>query len=102
MKNEFVNTANVKNFLKGMTALSMRGAREACLMVIDGKPGLGKTRALSFWACRNDCVFVRAKKEWTPNWMMKDNLMSLGEITKNVEENLIIPGNDSKTINKTA
>lgn len=30
------------------------------------------------------------------------NLMSLGEITKNVEENLIIPGNDSKTINKTA
>ena len=63
MKNEFVNTANVKNFLKGMTALSMRGAREACLMVIDGKPGLGKTRALSFWACRNDCVFVRAKKE---------------------------------------
>lgn len=62
MKNEFVNTANVKNFLKGMTALSMRGAREACLMVIDGKPGLGKTRALSFWACRNDCVFVRAKK----------------------------------------
>ena len=30
------------------------------------------------------------------------NLMSLGEITKNIEENLIIPGNDSKTINKTA
>ena len=29
-------------------------------------------------------------------------LMSLGEITKNIEENLIIPGNDSKTINKTA
>ena len=77
MKNEFVNTANVKNFLKGMTALSMRGAREACLMVIDGKPGLGKTRALSFWACRNDCVFVRAKKEWTPNWMMKDILNKL-------------------------
>lgn len=30
------------------------------------------------------------------------NLMSLGEITKNIEENLIIPGNDHKTINKTA
>lgn len=30
------------------------------------------------------------------------NLMSLGEITKNIEENLIIPENDHKTINKTA
>ena len=30
------------------------------------------------------------------------NLMSLGEITKNIEENLIILGNDHKTINKTA
>lgn len=30
------------------------------------------------------------------------NLMSLGEISKNIEENLIIPGNDHKTINKTA
>lgn len=30
------------------------------------------------------------------------NLTSLGEITKNIEENLIIPGNDPKTINKTA
>lgn len=30
------------------------------------------------------------------------NLMSLGEITKNIEENLIIPGNDPRTINKTA
>ena len=30
------------------------------------------------------------------------NLMSLGEISKNIEENLIIPGNDPKTINKTA
>lgn len=30
------------------------------------------------------------------------NLMSLGEISKNIEENLIIPGNDPRTINKTA
>lgn len=30
------------------------------------------------------------------------NLMSLGEIAQNIEENLIIPGNDPKTINKTA
>lgn len=79
MNNKFVNTKNVKVFLQGMTALSMRGAREACLMVVDGKPGLGKTHALNHWACHNECIYVRAKKEWTPNWMMKDIIMSLNE-----------------------
>lgn len=79
MKNVFVNTNNFKTFMQGMTALSARGAREACLMVVDGKPGLGKTKALNYWACRNDCIFIRAKKEWTPNWMMKDFLSALRE-----------------------
>ncbi len=80
MKNVFVNTNNVKVFLQGMTALSDRGAKEACLMVVDGKPGLGKTHALNYWACRNECVYIRAKKEWTPNWMMKDIITSLNEV----------------------
>lgn len=79
MKNEFVKTKNVKIFYEGLTALSNRGAREACLMVVDGKPGLGKTHALNWWACRNDCIYIRAKKNWTPNWLMKDLITSLGE-----------------------
>ncbi len=45
MKNEFVKTKNVKSFLNALSALSQRGAKEACLMVVDGKPGLGKTHA---------------------------------------------------------
>lgn len=80
MKNTFVKTKNVKNFLEALTALSQRGAREACLMVVDGHPGLGKTHALNWWACRENCLYVRAKKEWTPNWMMKDLIQSLREI----------------------
>nr|DAI24798.1 MAG TPA: AAA domain protein [Caudoviricetes sp.] len=72
MKDVFVKTKNVKNFLNALSALSQRGSREACLMVVDGKPGLGKTRALNWWACRNDCLCIRAKKEWKPNWFMRD------------------------------
>ena len=30
------------------------------------------------------------------------NLMALGEMTQNIEENLIIPGNNPQTINKSA
>mgnify|MGYP002860546136 CR=1 FL=1 len=80
MNKKFVKTKNVKKFLTALSALSQRGAREACLMVIDGKPGLGKTHALNWWACRNNCLYIRAKKEWTPNWFMKDLLTSLNEI----------------------
>lgn len=80
MKDEFVKTKNVKVFFDALSTLSMRGAREACLMVVDGLPGLGKTAALNWWCCRQECIYVRAKKEWTPNWMMRDIIGALGEI----------------------
>jgi len=51
-------------------ALQMRGAQEACLIVIDGLPGLGKTTTLKNWVAQTGSVYLRAKKEWTPNWFM--------------------------------
>lgn len=50
MRNAFVETANVKRFHTALTALERRGAQEACLLVVDGQPGLGKTTALHRWA----------------------------------------------------
>ncbi|MFV0626131.1 MAG: AAA family ATPase [Alphaproteobacteria bacterium] len=88
MKNEFVKTENVKTFLEALTKLSLRGAGEACLMVVDGQPGLGKTCALNWWAIRNECIYVRAKKEWTPNWLMRDLLNALGAIPANSFEKM--------------
>ncbi len=49
MKNEFVKTKNVKHFLTGIANLSTRGAQEACLMIVDGQPGLGKTSTVNWW-----------------------------------------------------
>jgi DNA transposition AAA+ family ATPase len=74
MKNEFVETANVRRFQTALTALERRGATEACLMVVDGLPGLGKSTALEHWAVQSNGVYLRAKKEWTTSWFLNDLL----------------------------
>jgi hypothetical protein len=74
MKAAFVETGNVRRFQSALTALERRGAAEACLMVVDGKPGLGKTTALHRWATQTGGIYLRAKKEWTPSWFLNDLL----------------------------
>lgn len=77
MKNAFVETSNVKRFLAALSALEERGAQEACLVVVDGAPGLGKTTTLKHWVSQNGCIYLRAKKEWTPSWFMNELLETL-------------------------
>ena len=74
MKNTFVETENYLRFEAALKALDRRGADEARLVVVDGDPGLGKTTSLTRWCAQHDAVYVRAKKEWRPNWFMKDLL----------------------------
>lgn len=77
MKNVFVETSNVKRFLGALSALEDRGAQEACLVVVDGLPGLGKTTTLKHWVAQNNCIYLRAKKEWSPAWFMNELLETL-------------------------
>ncbi|PYE87531.1 AAA family ATPase [Phyllobacterium leguminum] len=77
MRNQFVETSNVKRYQGALAALEQRGAQEACLVVVDGLPGLGKTTTLKHWVAQNGCVYLRAKKEWTPAWFMNELLESL-------------------------
>lgn len=74
MRNKFVDTSNVKAFHKALRALEMRGANEACLMVVDGVPGLGKSTTLQHWSARNQSIYLRAKKQWRASWMMNELL----------------------------
>jgi DNA transposition AAA+ family ATPase len=67
-------TSNTKAFVAALAALRDRGAGEACLMVVDGEPGLSKTRTAEWWAVQNGAVLLRAKREWTPSWMLRDLL----------------------------
>jgi len=78
MRLKFVNTQNVKKMMAGMAAIEQRGAGEACLVVVDGSPGLGKTENVSYLAAQNASAFVRAKREWTPNWMLGELLEACG------------------------
>ena len=74
MRPVFVKTENVSRFTNAMTALTRRGAQESCLIVLDGLPGLGKTTTLQHWVAQNSCVYLRAKKEWTSSWFMRELL----------------------------
>lgn len=77
MKHDFVETSNVKRLLSALAALEDRGAQEACLGVVDGEPGLGKTTTLKFWVAQSGWVYLRAKKEWKPAWLMNELLEAL-------------------------
>lgn len=77
MRKHFVETENVQRFFQALKALEKRGAEECSLMVVDGAPGLGKTTALEWWAAQNNLIFLRALKEWSPQWFLSDLLGKL-------------------------
>lgn len=74
MKNEFVVTSNVQEFLVGFERVEQRAAVEKCFMVIEGEPGRGKTSTAEWFAIQNDLPLIRAKREWTSRWMLEDLL----------------------------
>lgn len=78
MISQFIHNQNSDAFLKAITALENRGAEEACMMVVDGEPGLGKSAFAKWWAINTQSIYLRARKEWTPAWMMRDILEFLG------------------------
>ena len=77
MRPTFVKTQNYQRFMGALEALEARGASECCLVVVDGPPGLGKTTILSRWAADNACVYLRAKVEWSPYWMLGELLKAM-------------------------
>ena len=77
MKNTFVATKNANRFLDGLQNLNNRGASEACLMVVDGEPGMGKTNITQWWAVQNGAIYLRAKTQWTPRWFLEELLKFL-------------------------
>lgn len=79
MRNRFVQTSNITAFMAGVERVKARGAIEASWQLLEGVPGLGKSRALTWWASKNEFPFVRAKKGWTVNWALRDLMSQLGE-----------------------
>lgn len=79
MRAQFVKTQNSLEFMVKLSALEQRGASEACLMVVDGDPGLGKSTVVQWWAVQSGAVFLRAKEEWKPAWFLRELLGALNK-----------------------
>lgn len=72
MKNRFAHTENVGRFLAAYDRVAARSAREKAFMLVEGDPGRGKTCTGEWFAVQHDLPFIRAKREWTSRWMLRD------------------------------
>ena len=79
MYDKFAMTSNVRRFLAGVEELERRGSKEACWMIAAGEPGLGKTRTLQWWAIQHKALYLRAKSNWRPHWLLSELVSDLGE-----------------------
>ncbi|KQI69404.1 DNA transposition protein [Loktanella sp. 3ANDIMAR09] len=77
MKQKFVKTSNVLRLDAALSAVKKRGASEACIIVVDGEPGLGKTTSLARFAVQQQAIYLRAKKEFRPAWFLNELLKEL-------------------------
>ena len=78
MKKGFVQTANFRLLKEAEKIVERRGAREAGLVLIQGKYGIGKSELTERWASENGHVFIRSKRVWTPRSMLEDVATALG------------------------
>lgn len=77
MKRDFVPLSNTTAFMDCYARVEERGAPENCFMVVDGKPGYGKSTTAHWFAVQNDLPFIRAKKNWRPTWMLRELLQTM-------------------------
>lgn len=71
MKNTFIRTKNVKNFVALMDNLQKLPSNIPKLALVYGEHGLGKTHAIMWWTTRNDAIYIRANNEMTQNALLK-------------------------------
>jgi len=83
MRNVFVETRNVREFMNTANALIRREAGTPGLGLVHGQRGRGKTRTAVWFQANNDAtVLVRAKKIWQPGWMLEEIAVELGIVPK--------------------
>ena len=59
MKRHFVKTENHTRLAAAARMMAERGSLSACLCLVEGKPGVGKTRNISHWGAAGDAVLVK-------------------------------------------
>ncbi len=59
MKQHFVKTENHKCLMAAVSFMEERGSPSACLCLLHGEPGVGKTRNISHWGAASGAVLVK-------------------------------------------
>jgi hypothetical protein len=78
MKNIFVHTQNVKNFIGAMKEAE-KAVKEPVLLVFHGQAGRGKTETARYFAAQEGWVYCRALKGWMSElWMLQDICFEMG------------------------
>ena len=47
------------------------------MVVVDGKPGLGKTATMSRWTAQTGSIYLRAQRGWDYSWFIQELLAEL-------------------------
>jgi DNA transposition AAA+ family ATPase len=71
MKPLFVKTSNWERFHDGIKVVHDRGAMEACMLLVNGEPGLGKSSIITRYAIDNSAIFVTAQAGWSVSEMLR-------------------------------
>lgn len=58
MKQHYVNTSNHNRFMAGVGAVENRGSSEACILLMTGNPGTGKTTTVDHWGATTYAILI--------------------------------------------
>ena len=58
MKQHYVNTSNHHRFMAGVGAVENRGSSEACILLMTGNPGTGKTTTVDHWGASTYAILI--------------------------------------------
>lgn len=58
MKNHYVETSNHRRFMAGVSAVENRGSPEACIQLLTGSPGTGKSCTVDNWGAKRDAIYL--------------------------------------------
>lgn len=78
MKKGFIPTENYKRLREAEKLVARRGAREAGLVLVRGKYGIGKSELVERWAADSGYVFVRAMETWTKRTVLDELAEKMG------------------------
>jgi len=78
--NKVIHTQGVKEFCSTAQRLERVEAGVPGMGLVHGQRGLGKTTAAIYYSSQksNNAVYIRAKADWSYNWMMEETLIELG------------------------